>query len=420
MSKVSRPASVQDVRPHNRAAMLGRLRLGPSTRLTLARELGLSHSAISNVAAELLADGVLVERAPRDPTTRIGRPSSELAISARSRLVLAVELGAGVVQLALCDLLGAVVRSETLEFADSARPAEVLAAVGARCRSLAEAAAPVPVLGVGVGAPGPVDHARRGIRRAVNLGWTDVPVSDPLERLLECPVVVEQDARAMALAEVRAGAHRGVDSLAFVTVEGAGVGAGLVIGGEPYRGGIDAVAALGHIPVVVGGPACSCGNRGCLQAVASADAVAREVRAAVATPAGSALAAALAEDDDPLGALLRCAREGDRAAGRIRTRFLRHLARGIVVVVDLLNVELVVVGGYLAEPLAVELLLPSLRAEVADGVFPLLRPSVRIEPASFGAQAGLAGAATVALDAFFYDLEPNKRRSEAGAPALPV
>jgi glucokinase len=117
---------------------------------------------------------------------------------------------------------------------------------------------------------------------------------------------------------------------------------------------------------------------------------------------------------------LRCARDGDRAAARIRTRFLRHLARGIVVVIDLLNVELVVVGGYLAEPLAVELLLPSLRAEVAEGVFPLLRPSVRIEPASFGAQAGLTGAATVALDAFFYDLEPNKRRSEATASALPV
>lgn len=402
------PLSVHDVRPLNRAAMLGHLRRhGPTTRGTLARRLQLSNSAVTNVAAELLAEGVLIDRQPVDGgSTRLGRPSTELAIDASSRHVIGVQVGVGVIRAGICDLLGDVVARGEDTFDVSTDSAPASKAIVGVVKRLVRRRNANGLLGIGVGAPGPVDAARRVNLMAINLGWTDVHFADELEAAFELPTVVDHNIRAMALAEARFGRWKGVESLAFVYV-GSGVGAGLVMNGEAYGGGILGVTEFGHLSVAPGGPLCVCGNRGCLEAVASEPALAKAVVAAAKARGGARLRAAIEAGEAPTRALLTAAAEGDRAATSIVERFVDDLVSGLVSLANLLNPELIVLGGYLATAEAE--LLPLIRDALQAHAFPMLRSSIRVEATSFGLDSGIAGAAAVALDRLFYEPQPRER-----------
>lgn len=407
------PLSVHDVRPLNRAAMLGHLRRhGPTTRGMLARRLKLSNSAVTNVAAELLSEGVLVDRMPADGgSTRLGRPSTELAIDASSRHVIGVQVGVGIVRAGVCDLLGEVVARTEETFEVSTDPASASKAIVRALRRLVRRRSANDLLGIGVGAPGPVDAARRVNLMAINLGWTDVHFADELEAAFGVPTVVDHNIRAMALAEARFGRWKGVESLAFVYV-GSGVGAGLVMNGEAYGGGILGVTEFGHLSVAPGGPLCVCGNRGCLEAVASEPALAKAVLAAAKGRGGARLRSALEAGEAPTRALLTAAAGGDPVARAIVDRFVDDLVSGLVSLANLLNPELIVVGGYLAA--AEDELLPLIRDALQAHAFPMLRSSIRVESTSFGLHSGIVGAATVALERLFY--EPQPRRASARRP----
>jgi predicted NBD/HSP70 family sugar kinase len=395
------PLSVHDVRPLNRAAMLAYLRRhGATTRGVLSRELHLSNSAVTNVAAELLSDGVLVDRASDgNGSPRLGRPSTELSIAADSRFVIGVQVSVGTVRVGFCDLLGRVPTRTSETFDVSADPEPALEAIVRAIKRLLRRRSAAALLGIGVGAPGPVDTAGRVNLMSINLGWVDVPFAERLEAAFDLPVVVDHNVRAMALAEARYGRSKGVESLAFIYVR-SGVGAGLVMDGKPYRGGTLGVTEFGHLPIIEGGPRCTCGNQGCLEAVASEPALARAVEAA-ARKKGTALSVALDSGQTPMQALISAARDGDAAATRIWQEFTAHLAAGLVSLVNLLNPELVVVGGLPAE--AGDELLTPLREEVGAHVFPMLRDSINIQRTSFADDSGVVGAAAVALDALFYE-----------------
>ncbi len=135
------------------------------------------------------------------------------------------------------------------------------------------------LLGIGVAAPGAVD-AEHGNLLAINLGWRDVDFATPLEAALGVPVTVEHNVRAMALAEVRYGAARGEDSVFYVYVR-AGVGAGMIVGGEPFRSGAHGACELGHLRVVNNGPRCTCGATGCLETLIAGPALAPRVAAVI-------------------------------------------------------------------------------------------------------------------------------------------
>ena len=140
----------------------------------------------------------------------------------------------------------------------------------------------VPVRAVGVGTPGPIDFATGTVRFAPNIPhFQDVPLGPRLEEALGLPVVLENDANAAALAEHHLGAARGASSSLFVTVS-TGIGGGLVVGGRIWRGAFGQAGELGHVTVLPGGPVCGCGNRGCLEAVASGRALARDASYAYA------------------------------------------------------------------------------------------------------------------------------------------
>lgn len=396
---------VRHVRAHNRSALLRLLRAeGPLSRADLAARSGLSATTITKVVADLLNAGVVAEAGAslqRIGGTRIGRPATDLALVPSAKAVVGVQVGVGTVQLAVCDLLARVRHQTALSFLPRATPDAVLQTILAALTTLLDDAGVDrgDVIGIGIGAPGPVDAAQRVNLLSINLGWRDVRFADHLEDALGIPTVVEHNVRAMAVAEARYGKGREVESLAFVYVR-TGVGAGLVMDGQPYRGGTHGVTELGHLRVSAGDRPCPCGSIGCLETVASEGYLTERARGVAVVEPEGALASRLRQGTPCLEALHRSIDDGDPAALAIVGDAARHLGTGLANLVNLLSPQLIVIGGFFAD--AGEAGLQALRTAVRPQAFPLLRDAVQIEATSFGLSVGVVGAAAVALDRFFY------------------
>jgi glucokinase len=251
--------------------------------------------------------------------------------------------------------------------------------------------------GVGVGVPCLIDQQRGTAVMAVNLSWTEIDLSTVLSERLGLPVWVDNDANAAMLAEQRAGAARGARHAAMLTV-GTGIGGALVVNGELYRGSRGAAGELGHMVVDEDGPPCqgNCPNHGCLEAVASGTALAREaLRVARATP-DCGLGRALAAGRAITGPLVtELAHDGDAAARDVVALIGTRLGVGIGNLVNMLNPEVIVVGGGVIA--AGELLLAPAREVVQTRALPPLREHADIVRAHFGVESGMVGAAALAL-----------------------
>jgi len=251
-----------------------------------------------------------------------------------------------------------------------------------------------PIEAVGVGAAGYIDKARAVVLFAPNLAWRDLDLKADLERALDLPVVVENDANAAAWGEFQYGAGHDVDDLLLVTV-GTGVGGGVVLDGSLYRGAFGVGAEIGHMRVVPDGILCGCGNRGCFEMYASGSALVREARTAARS---SLLAADLLEraggDADAItGPLITdAARDGDTFAVEQLSALGRWLGEGIASLTAVLDPAVVVIGGGVSA--ADELLLGPARAAFAAQLTGRgHRPMLEIRKARLGNRAGLIGAA---------------------------
>jgi glucokinase len=251
---------------------------------------------------------------------------------------------------------------------------------------------------VGVGAAGYVDVSRSTVLFAPNLAWRNVDLRAELEPRLDLPVVIENDANAAAWGEFTYGAGHDVDDLLLVTV-GTGVGGGLVLDGELYRGAFGVGGEVGHLRVVRDGQLCGCGKHGCLEQYASGSALVRNARAAAS--GGGHAADALVEQaggdphaiDGPL--ITRAAREGDAFAVEQLANLGRWLGEGIAMLATVLDPAVVAVGGGVGD--ARDLLLDPVREAFARHLSGLpYRPLAEVRRATLGNRAGLIGAADLA------------------------
>jgi len=215
---------------------------------------------------------------------------------------------------------------------------------------------------------------------------------------LGLPVVVDNDANGAALAEQRYGAARGASHVAMLTL-GTGIGGGLVLAGELYRGSTGAGAELGHMTVDLDGPPCrsGCPNRGCLETVASGRAIGEAGVEIARRRTDSALGRAAAAGEEVTGALVtELAHDGDSAAREAIEQVGERLGAGLVNLVNVFNPEVVVIGG--GAVAAGDLLLGPARAILAERGLRPNRDQVRVVPAHFGPEAGMLGAALLALE----------------------
>ena len=222
-----------------------------------------------------------------------------------------------------------------------------------------------------------------------------IPLKDEIEPRIGVPLTVENDANAAAWGEFRFGAGSDVDHLVFLTL-GTGVGGGVISHGVLLRGAQGSGGELGHVTIQATGPRCACGNRGCLEALASGTAISRRAREIASEHPGSALGH-LAAERKVLGEdVTRLAREGDEFALSVLEESGRWLGIGIAGFVNIFNPEVVAIGGGVMA--AGELILEAAREEVYLRARPPSRDLAEIKEATLGPKSGLLGAAALARD----------------------
>lgn len=287
---------------------------------------------------------------------------------------------------------------EILDRKNAPTPAEDEAATLAAMIDIARAMVTDDVLAIGVGAAGLIDAADGVLRFAPNLAWRELPIATRMRDALGLPCQVDNDANVAAYGEYRFGAGRGFRDLLLVAV-GTGIGGGIVSDGRLFRGANGFAAEIGHMIVEPGGPPCGCGNLGCWEQVAAGRAIDRMGRQAAREHAGSILSdMAGGHPERVTGRLVtEAAMRGDEAALGVLAEVGRCLGTGIAGLVNVLDPQIVVVGG--GAIFAGDLLLDPARAAFLEAVEgPEHRPRVPIVAAQLGNDAGAVGAATLALE----------------------
>ncbi|MFZ4894736.1 ROK family transcriptional regulator [Plantibacter sp. Mn2098] len=251
----------EHARDHNRALVLQTLYgTGEMSRADIARETGLTRVTVSDLVAELIGTGIIEEKGQREGS-RPGKPATLIDINRSAHQIIGIDLAdASVFRAAVLDLDGVVLARAEIALAGSIGEEAIAKVVDLALRIVAAATA--TILGVGVGSPGIVDLDGT-VLAAPNLGWNRVALQQRLETSLRLPVVVANDANAAVLAEYGFGGSDG--DIMLVTV-GHGVGAGLLVGGNPLYGGRFAAGEIGHVVVGTdGGSLCACGKTACLE-----------------------------------------------------------------------------------------------------------------------------------------------------------
>jgi len=252
--------------------------------------------------------------------------------------------------------------------------------------------------GVGLALPGPVDPRVQRLLAAPSLpGLVDLPLLSFFERRWNRAspgwIRADNDANAAALGEARHGAGQGARVVCYLTVS-TGIGGGVVVDGQLFRGATGQAAEFGHLKLRQDGPPCSCGDRGCLEALASGTAIGRRAREA-AVAGGGTLRALSEADPSALTAerVAMAARAGDPLARRVWGEAMADLGTGVAAVVNLFNPDAVVIGGGVSR--SADLLLPAVRRVVAERAMPMLARAARIEVAALGEDVGIVGAAAL-------------------------
>jgi len=389
-------ATHQQTRAHNAALVLRALYdFGPISRADVARLTGLTRTTVGDVVGELMAEG-LAREVGRGPSTG-GKAPILLELIDDARHVIGLDLGEFVFRAALVDLRGRIQR--TVE-----RPvtglsgAEALAVASALIDELSDGSGDT-LLGIGVGTPGIVDAGTGTIRQAVNLDFNDLALGDMLEARHGVPVEVANDSRAAALA-IELFSGRRSSNLVAVKV-GRGIGAGVVLGGELFHGDGFGAGEIGHVVVEDDGAECQCGRFGCLETVASAQAILRRATESATANPDSALGRRFAAEGElTLDDLRDELAAGDEATRRIVVTAARFLGRAVAGLIGVLDVERIVLHGSVAD--LGEPWFEAVRDEAQRRALPMLAGRVSIEPAgSVGNQGDLVvlGASAVVLTA---------------------
>jgi predicted NBD/HSP70 family sugar kinase len=369
------------LRERNRERVVEVLRsLGRSSQADIARSTGLSRTTVSTLIAELKGSGLVFEVDGKAPDQRGGRPGVQLVLQDSSRAVVGIDFGHSHVQVAVADLALKVLAERLCELDVAHRAADALAAAARMVEeTLAESGVQrSAVVWAGIGIPGPVDRTRGTVGSATILpGWLGLQIANELEGLLGVPVEIENDANCGALAEMTWGAGRDTANFAYIKCA-TGIGAGLVIDGRLLRGASGTAGEIGHTTLDESGALCYCGNRGCLETVASGPAILRLVGTNIT-----------------LAGVIALASEGDVRCRRALSDAGREIGIAVAGLCNLMNPERVVIGGVLSR--AGDLVLDPIRESIRRYSVQAAYEMVEVVPAVFVERAELLGCLALAL-----------------------
>ena len=389
MSPTSRKATLEHTKIHNTRLVLQTIyEQGAISRAAVARMTKLTRPTVSDAVARLIDDGLVAEIG-RGASTG-GKQPTLLSVSDASRTLIGVDLsGNTVFRGALVDLRGKIHDRATIEI-DGAMGTQALDCVFSLIDDLL-ARANTPILGIGIASPGLIDAQNGIVRRAVNLGWQDLPLRDLLAERFSDAIHIANDSHATALAEFFFGRRAHTSNLIVVKI-GRGIGAGIVIHGDLYYGDGHGAGEIGHVVVEADGEACTCGNFGCLETVAAVPAILRRAARIAEANTGSLLKSGTA---DPWEQLIKAYDAGDPAIGELTWQIGRSLGIAIANLVGCFNIHNVVISGRIAafgDPL-----LQAISAEMHQRVLPSMADETFIGFADLDADIGILGGAAMLL-----------------------
>jgi len=375
---------------------------GESTKAGLATSMDYSRTKITSCLDSLLDKKIIVENKATEYSG--GRRSKTFSLNGKLGLVSGIDIGATSIEVGVADFSGRLL----VRYAEPASVKDGPIRVLDRACSLLENMLKEKSLsgenmdGIGIGVPGPVDFAAGTVvSPPIMPGWDCYPIIQTVQEWFPAAnVVVDNDVNVMALGEINQGAGKGVDNLIFVKI-GTGIGAGIICEGKIYRGSNGCAGDIGHIGVDKAGPLCHCGNRGCLEALASGPAIAE--RSLSAAQAGHS--PILLKHYEENGGVLRtedvgeASREGDALAIEMIRESGRLVGDVLSGLVNFYNPEMIVIGGGVTN--LGNMLLSSMRETVLHRSPPLATRDLRIVFSEIGADAGVIGAVGLAMDYLF-------------------
>lgn len=375
------PGSQTSLREANRARLVESLkRHGRLTQIELAGSTGLSPATVSNIVKELTASGLL----HTSITSRSGRRATLVGLARQLGLVAGVHFSSRQLHIAIADATRTVVTQTSLPLAlDHRHDAELdrlSLLLGDLTESLGSSVG--ELLAVGLALPAPIDpHTGMVAAPGLLRGWAGIDVADALARRIGRPVYVDSEASLGGLAEAREGSARSASSSVFIRV-GHTISAGLIVGGDLFRGVNGMAGQIGHVTIDENGPICRCSNRGCLEVYAG----------------GPALLSLFppSEGMQRLGDLLQAAEDGDSSSRRVIADAGRHIGIAAASLCNLMDPDLIVVGGDLGQ--AGEILMAPMRHSLQRAALAGPGGLPEIVGADFGEWAETRGAIAMALD----------------------
>ncbi len=385
----------------NKASVIDLIRHSPRgiSRAELAETLQVSRSTISTIVGHLLEGGLVVERGTG--TSRGGRRPIVLEINPDAGRVVGVDIGASHLVVIVADLNGAKLAETEEAFAIEAGPEaglrQVLTAVEATLTRAGCSLAQVQAIAVGV--PGPV-VASEGMVSAPPImpGWDAFPIRAKLEAAWGKPTTLDNDADLGALGEWTFGAGQGANDLAYIKI-GTGIGCGLLLGGQIYRGVLGTAGEIGHVTISDSGPPCTCGNYGCLEAMAGGRAIAQRAQLAVKAGQRTVLAHLNGHRELTARDVAVAAANDDPVSQQLLADAGRHIGSAVASLINLLNPGLVVLGGGVTG--AGPWLLDPLQQAVAERTMRPSRQATRLVLGQLGRHSVALGAVALALTRAF-------------------
>lgn len=361
------------------------------SRADIARATALTRPTISSIVSGLLKKNFVIETG-RGPSGGGKRPIL-LNIAEDAHHLLCIDLGSEEFRGAVVNLRGKIIQSISLPTEQRKREAALQLVVDMIDALMALSTA--PVLGIGIGTPGLIDPEEGLILRAVNLEWLNLPLRRILAERYQKPVYIANDSHLAALAEYTFGQSRESNNLILIKI-GQGIGAGIVLNGQPYYGDGFGAGEIGHVVVAENGLLCSCGNVGCLETFTSTRAILHQAQMSNNYHADSNHASVLATSNEMSWQSIVSALEtGDRATREMVRQAGKYLGIGMANLIGSFNIHHLIVAGRVAQ--FGDLYLAAAEQQARLRVLPALAAKTRVNYASFGSEIVILGCSAMIL-----------------------
>lgn len=372
----------------------------PLSRADIAATLGLNKATVSSLVSELIESQLVTESGPGESSG--GRKPTLLLFNRGAGYAIGIDIRVNDLFAVLVDLEGNVIRERTVPLKDSS-PDHTIDQIRKMMHWLSKRApeSPYGIVGIGIGVPGLVDEKSR-IVSAPNLGWNNVAVQNLLISEFGENIHIDNEANAGAIGEKLYGAGRDAANLIYISI-GVGIGSGMIVGGELYRGTSNFSGEVGHMTVTENGPLCRCGNRGCWETLASEKALLD--RAAQRWQDDAA-----ASEEEGLDRLLKLARAGDLDALSLLEETGKHLGVGLANLVNILNPELIVIGNRLS--MAGDLLQEPMLHTLESRSLSYHMKKTQVAFAELGIRSTALGAASMPITSFLADPDVTSQKTQ--------